>query len=281
MDMTMGISLLKMGLTDSSIAWRPLLAVVRLAILAFGLLLPMSAFSELTTDTLLGPGLRWRPAYDGSASQRIEAVPVVRYFGQPWFVRSTQGVLEGGLRFELAPGLHAGAQLAYESGRNPNDADFLKNHNVSGINNGTSIGAHLEWDHKFGIVPVTLLARARQNTDSDLGGQLDLRLSAGIFQSGRVAAGIFTQSTWANAKSTSAFYAITPAQSAVTGLPAFAAGSGWLYSSIGLLWSVDLAQHWIVVGSLEARHLHGDAAQSPLTERTTNAYVSAGLAYRF
>ncbi len=248
---------------------------------AVGLIVPLFAFAELSNDTVLGPGLRSQPAYDGSASQRVEFVPVVRYLGRPWFVRSTQGVLEGGVRMELAPGLHVGAQLAYEPGREASESVFLRNNNVSSINPGASIGAHLEWDQKIGPVPVTLLVRARQNTDFDLGAQVDLRLSAGIFQSGRVAAGLFTQATWANAKSTSSFYAVTPPQSAVTGLPAFAAGSGWLFGSFGLLWSVDLIRNWVVLGSMEARHLQGDAASSPLTERSTNYYVAAGLAYRF
>jgi outer membrane scaffolding protein for murein synthesis (MipA/OmpV family) len=234
--------------------------------LALGLMAPLLAFAELSNDALVGPGIRGRPAYDGSDSQRVELVPVVRYFGQPWFARSTQGVLEGGARMGLAPGLDAGAQLAYEPGRRTSESDFLRNHNVSGIKRGASIGAHLEWDQKLGPVPITLLARARQHTESDLGAQVDLRLSAGVFRSGRVAAGIFTQATWANAKSTSSFYAV--------------AGSGWLFNSLGLLWSVDLTRDWIVVGSMEARHLRGDAARSPLTERSTNHYVSVGLAYR-
>ncbi len=251
------------------------------AILAFGLMVPMLALAELSNDALLGPGLRWRPAYDGSASRRTELVPVVRYFGQFLFARSTQGVLEGGARLELAPGLHAGAQLAYESGRKAGESDFLRNHGVSDIKSGASIGAHLEWDHKIGPVPITLLARARKNSDSALGAQADLRLSVGVFQKGPVAAGIFTQATWANAKSTGSFYGVSPQQSAITGLPVFEAGSGWLFGSFGLLWSVDLTRNWIVVGSMEARHLHGDAARSPLTERTTNYYASAGLAYHF
>jgi MipA family protein len=251
------------------------------SVFAVGLIVPLFAFAELSNDTVLGPGLRSQPAYDGSASQRVEFVPVVRYLGQPWFVRSTQGVLEGGVRMELAPGLHVGAQLAYEPGREASESVFLRNNNVSSVNPGASIGVHLEWDQKIGPMPITLLVRARQNTDFDLGAQVDLRLSAGIFQSGRVAAGLFTQATWANAKSNSSFYAVTPSQSAVTGLPAFAARSGWLFGSFGLLWSVDLIRNWVVLGSMEARHLQGDAASSPLTERSTNYYVAAGLAYRF
>lgn len=258
-----------------------MMAGIRIAAFAFGVLVPLAAFAELSNDSLLGPGLRWRPAYDGSASQRVELVPVVRYFGQPWFARSTQGVLEGGARMEFAPGLHAGAQVAYEPGRRRSESDFLSSHDVSDIHRGASVGLHLEWDHKFGPVPITLLMRARQHTDSDRGAQVDLRLSAGIYRSGPVAAGLFAQATWANAKSAGSFYAITPQQSAATALPAFGAGSGWLFGSVGLLWSVDLGRDWIVVGSMEARRLHGDAAHSPLAERASNYYVSAGIAYRF
>jgi outer membrane scaffolding protein for murein synthesis (MipA/OmpV family) len=261
--------------------FRPFPAVIRIAIFAFGVIVPLAAFAELSNDSLLGPGLRSRPAYDGSDSRRIELVPVVRYFGQPWFARSTQGVLEAGARMELTPGLHAGAQLAYEPGRKTSESDFLEVHHISDIDRGASLGLHLEWDHKFGPVPVTLLMRARQHTDSDRGAQVDLRLSAGVYGSGRLAAGVFTQATWANAKSANSFYGITPQQSAATGLPAFSAASGWLFGSVGLLWSLDLSRDWVVVGSMEARRLQGDAKESPLVEHATNYYVSAGIAYHF
>lgn len=247
----------------------------------FSLIVPLVAFAELPDDSLLGVGLRARPAYDGSASEHLQPVPIVRYFGQPWFVRSTQGVLEGGVRTKLAPGLHIGAQLAYEPGRKMSESDFLKSHNVADIDYGASIGMHLEWDNMLGPVPVTLLARARQRTDADLGAQADLRLSAGAYRSGPLAVGLFTQVTWANAKSASAFYSNAPQQSAPPGLPAFHARVGWLFASVGALWSVDLSRDWVLVGSVESRRLHGSAAHSPLVERGLNYYASAGLAYRF
>ncbi len=254
---------------------------VRHVILVLGLVLPLIARAELSNDSLLGPGLRSRPAYDGSGDQRTELVPVLRYFGQPWFARSTQGVLEGGLRMELLPGLHGGVQLAYEPGRATSESEFLKSHGVSAVDRGASLGAHLEWDHKFGPVPITLLVRTRQHTDSGRGAQADLRLSVGAYRSGRFAAGLFTQATWADAKSTGSFYGITPQQAVATGLPAFGARGGRLFGSIGLLWSVDLSHNWIMVGSMESRRLQGDAARSPLAERRSNYYGSAGLAYRY
>ena len=262
-------------------SFRPFPAAIRIAAFAFGLMVPLAAFAELTNDSLLGPGLRWRPAYDGSASRHLELVPVVRYFGDTLFARSTQGVLEGGARYELAPGLHAGAQLAYESGRKPSESDFLKIHNIAGLNPGASVGLHLEWDHKLGPMPITLLGRVRQHTESDRGAQADFRLSAGVFQKGPVSLGLFTQATWANAKSTGSFYGLTPQQSAGTGLPAYAAGSGLMYASAGLLYGIDLSKNWVVVGSLEARRLRGDASGSPLVERASNYYFSSGVAYHF
>jgi outer membrane scaffolding protein for murein synthesis (MipA/OmpV family) len=248
---------------------------------ALAAILPFAATAELSNDSMIGPGLRFRPAYDGAQSQSLDLVPVIRHFGGLWFVRSTQGVLETGLRTELLPGLHAGAQLAYEPGRKASESEFLQNHQIASTSSGGSIGLHMEWDQVFGPVPITLLTRVRQNTDTDRGAQADLRLSVGVFQQGPVSAGIFTQGTWANAKSMNALYGLAPQQSAITGLPVFQPGSGLLFSSVGLLWSVNLNPKWVVVGNLERRRLTGDAANSPLVERLSNSYISAGITYRY
>jgi len=249
--------------------------------LVVGLVAPLAALAQSPAEdyVLLGAGLRARPAYDGSDSQRGDLIPVVRYYGRPWFARTTQGVLEGGARVELASGLNLGAQLAYEGGRAASESGFLRSRNVPDIDPGASFGLHLEWDRKLGPVPVNLLARGRQHAGADRGAQADLRFTAGIYGEGGVLAGVFAQATWANTKSVQSFYGIAPQQSAT--LPAFDAGSGPLSTSIGLLGSVDLSRKWLAVGSVEARKLRGDAARSPLAERTSNYYASAGLAYRF
>jgi outer membrane scaffolding protein for murein synthesis (MipA/OmpV family) len=244
-------------------------------------MLPWAAFAEISNDSMVGPGLRSRPAYDGSQSQSLELVPVIRHFGQSWFIRSTQGVLETGVRTEISPGLHAGAQLAYEAGRKVSDSEFLQSHQSGNTSSGASVGLHVEWDKVLGPAPVTLLARVRQNVDTDRGAQADLRLSVGVFHGGPISAGVSTQATWADAKSTGALYGIGPQQSATTGLPVFQPGSGLLFTSFGLLWSVDLSPKWVMVGSLESRRLSGDASHSPWVERSSNSYISAGIAYRY
>jgi outer membrane protein len=230
---------------------------------------------------MIGPGLRSSPAYDGSGSQRTELVPVVRHFGEHWFVRSTQGVLEGGARVELAPGLHAAAQLAYEPGRKAGDSPFLRAHAVPDIGRGASLGLQMEWDHAFGPVPVTALGRVRKSTESNRGTQADMRVSAGVLKAGPLSAGVFAQGTWGDSKAANTVYGVSPALAASSGLAPYQAGSGLLFTSMGVLASFDLGPQWVLVGSVESRRLRGDAAQSPLAERTSNHYVSVGAAYRF
>jgi outer membrane scaffolding protein for murein synthesis (MipA/OmpV family) len=219
------------------------------------LIFPAIALAQ-DPGTLLGAGVRSRPDYDGSSKQEIDLIPVVRWYGQTWFARTSQGILEGGARKELARGLVAGAQLAYEAGNERTDVDP-----------GASFGLHLEWDTKVGPAPITLLGRTRHHFDTDLGTQTDLRATVGVYEGGGALAGVFGQATWASDKWIRSYYG---------------AGDGGLwFTSLGVLGSYDVTRHWVIVGSLEARRLHGDAARSPITERKSNTYASAGLAYRF
>jgi outer membrane scaffolding protein for murein synthesis (MipA/OmpV family) len=245
-----------------------------LAIVVTMQLFPLQVFAQTPPPedyTLIGAGVRTRPAYDGSGSQTTDLIPVLRYYGKPLFARTTQGILEGGARTEIAPGLALGAQLAYEAGRKKSESGFLRERDVPDIDPGASVGAHLEWDTKAGPAPLNILGRVRQNVDRDRGAQADLRLTAGVYGSGSVQAGVFTQATWANRKSNRAYY----------GRPGFDPDGGLLFVSLGLLGSVDLSRHWVLTGSIEGRRLQGDAARSPLAERKSNHYANAGVAYKF
>lgn len=221
--------------------------------LAVGLILSLGAQAQ---DTLLGAGVRSRPDYDGSREQQTDFVPVIRYYGRPWFARTTQGVLEAGLRAELDKEFWAGAQLAYEPEFDP-----------AGEGAGLSAGLHLEWDRQLGRVPLNFLLRARQHLDSSLGGQADLRVTAGVLSRGGLLAGVFGQATWGSENAVASRY----------GAP----DSGLLFTSFGLLASYDLGPRWVLVGGLELRQLYDAARESALAQKTSNYYATAGIAYRF
>jgi outer membrane scaffolding protein for murein synthesis (MipA/OmpV family) len=232
--------------------------------------MPLTVFAQnpaLEDYTLLGAGLRTRPAYDGSASQTVDVIPVVRYYGDILFARTTQGIFEGGARTRLAPGLAIGAQVAYQAGRHKSESSFLRDRDVPDVSDNASVGAHIEWDTQIGPAPFNLLGRFRQNVDSDRGAQADLRASLGVYGGHGIKAGVFTQGTWADSKSVRTYYDTS--------------GSGLLYVAAGLEGGYDLARHWVIVSTLEGRRLQGDAASSPLAERRSSWYLSAGVAYRF
>jgi len=247
------------------------------------LLVPASGLGQQTPIdyTLVGAGMRSRPAYDGAAARHSEAIPVLRYYGRPWFARTTQGLLEAGARTRPLDGLVAGVQLAYEGGRPRAESAFLDSRGFEDIAPGASVGVHVEWDAYPVRVPVTTLVRLRRHTRDSLGSQADLRVTVGVYGGGRFNAAAFIQATWADSRSTQAYYGVTPQQSAATGLPVYVPSSGLLHTTAGLLWSYDLDRTWMLVGGVEARQLRGDARLSPLAEDATNEYVSLGVAYRF
>lgn len=224
-------------------------------LLALLLVLPGAVLAQ-DLGTLLGAGVRSRPDYDGASKQELEPIPVVRYYGRTLFARTTQGILEGGARLEMARGLVAGAQLAYEGGNDRTDVDP-----------GASLGLHLEWDTKVGPAPLNLLFRTRHHLDSDLGSQADLRGTVGVYGSGGLLAGVFAQATWASDKWVRSYYT--------------AGDGGLLFTAVGVEGAYDLSRRWVILASVSVRRLHGDAASSPITEDKTNYYASAGLAYRF
>lgn len=232
-------------------------------------------------STIIGAGVWSRPAYVGSDERVLAAIPVLRYYGTPWFARTTQGMLEGGTRTELFDGLTLGTQLAYEGGRDNKDSDFLKLHHVANLPVSVSYGVHAEWDGNLGPAPVNVLLRYRQELKSNRGAQTDLRGNIGVYGGDKLKVGLFVQATWANEKSNQAYYGVAVAQVTSTGLKAFTADAGVANTAIGLLWSYDLDAHWLLQGSLEQRQLPSKLSHSPLVQTRHNSYGSVGVAYRF
>lgn len=226
----------------------------------------LAAFSVVATaqdsppqealGTLLGLGVRSRPEYDGASKQELEPIPVIRYYGSALFARTTQGILEGGGRVDLASGLVVGVQIAYEEG---NDR--------TGFDPNGSVGAHLEWDTKLGPVPLNVLGRVRRHLHTVNRTLFDLRGAVGIYGGSDLKAWIFGQATWATDEWVRAYY--------TTG------SGGLVFTSAGVEGAYDLSRHWVALASLSVRRLHGDAATSPITEEKTGYYASAGVAYRF
>ena len=240
------------------------------------------ASAQSTNDEkYIGIGARVRPAYEGANSSSSDVIPYLRLYGDHFFARTTQGILEGGWRTQSFSGVVFGAQLAYEEGRITDESDFLSAHHLDDLKPSVSLGLHAEGDWQLGPVPLNALLRYRQDIDSDNGAQVDLRMTVGILDWHGVRAGLFGQATWGDAKSMQRYFGVTPQQAAATGFPAFDAGAGMRSMQAGLLGDVDLAKHWLGLWGVTYQQLQGDAADSPLTQERNNWYANAGVAYRF
>jgi len=222
-------------------------------------------------NNVIGPAVRSRPAYLGSNSQVHDLVPILDYEKGRFFARTVQGVLEAGLRTDVGSGFRLGGQVSYEEGRKKSESGFLRDNNVPDIGVGASLGLHAQWDGKVGPAPVVLVARWRQQLQSDRGSQTDARATVGVFQAGGFQAGIFGQATWGTQKSVRTYY----------GAPGFDPAGGLMFVSAGLLTSYDFARRWSLIVTLERSRLQGDAARSPLAERKSNSTAVAGIGWQF
>ncbi len=244
------------------------------------LLAPCAAGAAEATNNF-GVAAWSHPVYDGDTTQQVMAIPTVSYYGDVYFARTTQGVLEGGARADVFSNLALGVQLAYEGGRDSTASPFLTSHKIESIAPNVSAGAHAELNFAIGPMPLWLLLRYRQHADSNYGAQADMRLTAGVYGGDSLQAGVFVQSTWADSIAMQSYYGINAQQAASSGLPAYVAEQGRLFNSEGVLWSYALGREWELLGSLEARQLQGNALSSPLAQVSSNYYASVGIGFRF
>jgi len=250
-----------------------------LALLAMGVFrTPVHAGDD---DKYVGLGARLRPDYAGAANSRVDAIPYLRLYGDHFFGRTTQGMLEGGWRTKPFGSLVFGAQLAYEEGRRTDDSGFLREHGVENLNPSASLGVHAEGDWRLGPVPLNALLRYRHDAQAGHGEQADLRATAGLLDWRRVRAGLFTQLTWSDGDAMRRYFGVTPAQASITGLPAYAPGAGLRSADVGLVGDVDLGRHWLGLWGVTRERLLSGATNSPLTLDRVNWSAHAGAAYRF
>src|SRR5258706_15894511 len=134
----------------------------------------LAAFAQSTDDEkYIGGGARVRPAYEGANSSRVDPIPYLRLYGEHFFARTTQGILEGGWRTQSFGGGVFGAQLGYEEGRIAGESAFLSEHHLEDLDPSASLGLHAESDWKLGPRPWNALLRYRREIPSVNGREVD------------------------------------------------------------------------------------------------------------
>ena len=225
---------------------------MRRLLIAF-LFAPLTAAAVGDDVQFLGAGVYSHPKFDGSPIRHNDPIPQINYDGARWFARTTEGILEGGARWNFGESAAAGVQAAYEDG-------------PRGEHPGASLGIHAELEGTVGPAPVSSVFRIRQFLSNGRGWEADARVNLGVYRGGGFGLALYAQATWANEKVFNNFYAVND--------------SGLLFTALGLWGGYTITPKWLLLFSAEQRRLGDAAMASPYVERRSSPYGSVGIAYR-
>ncbi|WP_341704334.1 MipA/OmpV family protein [Ferrovibrio sp.] len=233
-------------------------------------------------DIRLGAGALYQPDYEGSDDYEVAPLPLVMIsYRDLVFLRGPMLGVNAFTWQGPGPGdkLQAGPLVRYQFGRDAGDNDALRG--MGDIDDAVELGGFVT----YGMGPWSAgLTVFRDVTDSHEG--LTAKLSAGhrlpLGPKLMLRSELFT--TWADDNYTEAFFGVTAAQAARSGLRQYRPEGGIKDVGLSLDLNYSLTEHWGVTGRLGYKRLLGDAADSPLVQDrgsadqfTTGLFVS----YRF
>jgi MipA family protein len=220
----------------------------------------------------LGIGAAYVPRYEGSKEHHLTGLPVIAYRNG----RFAAG--DGGLSYNLSPAstFEFGPALSFARGRDESDADRLRG--LGDIKGGAEAGVFARWRVSSWTAHANLkrgLGSGPEGTQlqfgighiTRLGGADRLQLGASL--------------DWADDKYTQAYFGVTPAQSAASGLSAYSAAAGIKSYGVNAVWTHTFTPAWFSTVGVHAKRLAGDAANSPVTEQRNVIRASAAIGYRF
>ncbi|HEX6703691.1 MAG TPA: MipA/OmpV family protein [Albitalea sp.] len=235
----------------------------------------------------LGPVVSLAPQYSGSSSRRTSVSPgyYLRYgrislSNASGFVtrRNKDDVFRGlGLDLKQDDRLRLNVALRIDNGRRSSDSSGLVG--VEDVKRTVRARSSAT----FQVAPTSkvalgwstdLLGRGGGNI-VDLGASHDRGWSA--FTTWSVGASISA----ADARNMRSYYGVTPAASAINGLPVYEPGAGLRDVTLGTGWRTEVDDKWIVLWGGSVSRLVGPAARSPLTTAPRQWGVSAAIARRF
>ena len=229
----------------------------------------------------VGLGAASHPDYLGSADTRTSGLPMLSASYGRYFMG---GVPDAGLPFGVGVNLIQNAQWRMGIGLG---ADFGKQRKESDSPHLTGLGDIDGTTH--GSVFASYNAswwRLGGHVVTDVGGnnqgtRVSMQWAAKFHPMERLELSAGPGFTWADSDYTRTFFGVTAAQSARSGLSAFSPGSGLNQVNFNISAHYLLTPQWSLGASITAASLRGDAAQSPITEKTEQNTVGLFVNYRF
>jgi outer membrane scaffolding protein for murein synthesis (MipA/OmpV family) len=219
-----------------------------------------------------------QPLYDGARPYRFVAFPVVDVrYRDLLFLSTSEGV---GVNLVRGANWRAGVTATYDLGRDEDDYPS-RLRGVGDIRPAPEAKLFAEYVVSVDL-PLTLRANVRRvlgGSDGwigDLGAYLPLPGSSERFV---WFAGVSL--TLADSRYMEQWFGVGEAQSARSGYRRHGASAGLRSVGLGASAALSLGERWLLSANLAVTELTGSAADSPLTERTTNTALALSVLYRF
>ncbi len=219
----------------------------------------------------LGLGAAIAPRYEGADGYRLRPFPVVDAQYGRFFARSGDGL---GLNIWQSPQLTIGAGVNLMEGYSESDVP-------EGIGKlSDALGARVfvstnAWGAIFTVSATQAISK------SERGLIANARVSYPYSVSERFTVIPSVSVNWANAKYMKSYFGINTQQAARSGLSEYRPSAGFKDVSLRVGFSYELTKTWSITGAAGVSRLMGDAADSPLVRRKSQALGALGLAYRF
>jgi outer membrane scaffolding protein for murein synthesis (MipA/OmpV family) len=231
-----------------------------------------------TWRSYAGVGASVQPLYDGARPYHVTPFPVVDVRYRDLVFLSTSE----GIGVNLVRGAHwrAGVAATYDVGRDEDDYPS-RLRGVGDIRPAPEAKLFAEYVVSVDF-PLTLRANVRRvlgGSDGwigDLSAYLPLPGSSERFV---WFAGVSL--TFADSRYMEQWFGIGEAQSARSGYRRHGASAGLRSVGFGATAALSLGERWLLSANLAVTELTGSAADSPLTERTTNTALALSALYRF
>jgi len=255
-------------------------------------------------DMYVGLGVQSAPRWDGTGSRKVSALPVLQV---QWSNGLFISGMSAGMHLSDGPTFEYGPLVAVQPGRDdagtgqtvdgastwgttligpvPNPID-KRNMAATRLEGMDKIGARLQGGvfANYYLTPQWRLTSSvlyGAGNDRD-GARLDLGVQRLAFELGSqhrvsVSAGV----SIVNRNYNRTYFGVSPEEASRSRFPYYQPGGGLQEAHVGVRWNWALSPAWMLTSNLQAKGLLGNAAKSPLVERSTNLTVSTAFAYRF
>ena len=239
----------------------------------------------------IGVGVFWEPEYLGSSESSTSGFPMFELTWRDRLFIGPGGI--GGYVFNTED-FSLSASIGYDGGRDEADSVFLRG--LGNIDGGVTY--NLGFEYEFGPVTpyleVTKYSKGSEGLSATIGveGMVPLRVLTGrasfaslekdgspLEMGPMLTAGI--SADWGDDDFNGAYYGVTAAQSAASGLGQYTATSGFHAINFDIGIQVPVTERFSVGGAVTHSVLTGDAKDSTIVRDTSGTSVGLFGVYRF